>query len=61
MQKITPHLWFDKEAKAAAEFYVTAFPDSKITHTSTLHDTPSGDCDIVSFELAVLKKAYEGK
>ena len=21
MQKITPHLWFDKEAKEAAEFY----------------------------------------
>jgi predicted 3-demethylubiquinone-9 3-methyltransferase (glyoxalase superfamily) len=25
MQKITPHLWFDKEAVRAAEFYVTAF------------------------------------
>jgi predicted 3-demethylubiquinone-9 3-methyltransferase (glyoxalase superfamily) len=52
MQKITPHLWFDKEAKAAAEFYTTLFPDSKITNITTLHDTPSGDTDSVSFELA---------
>jgi predicted 3-demethylubiquinone-9 3-methyltransferase (glyoxalase superfamily) len=52
MQKITPHLWFDKEAKEAAEFYTSLFPDSKITNTTMLHDTPSGDADIVSFELA---------
>lgn len=52
MQKITPHLWFDKEAKEAAEFYAAIFSDSKITNTTTLHNTPSGDCDIVSFELS---------
>lgn len=52
MQKIVPHLWFDTQAKEAAEFYVSAFGnDSKITHVSVLHDTPSGDCDIVSFDL----------
>ena len=51
MQKIIPHLWFDKEAKEAATFYTTVFPESKITHTSLIHNTPSGDCDIVSFEL----------
>lgn len=48
---ITPHLWYNKEAKEAAEFYVTVFPNSKITNVTTIHDTPSGDCDIVSFEL----------
>lgn len=52
MQKIHPHLWFDKEAREAAEFYVSVFPDSKITNVTTLHDTPSGDADVVSFELA---------
>lgn len=31
MQKITPFLWFDTQAKEAAEFYVSVFPDSKIT------------------------------
>ena len=51
MQKIIPHLWFDKEAKEAAEFYTSAFPDSKITNITTIHNTPSGDCDIVSFKL----------
>ncbi|MEI9966563.1 MAG: VOC family protein [Candidatus Moraniibacteriota bacterium] len=51
MHPIIPHLWFDKEAKEAADFYVAAFGDGKITHSSTLHDTPSGDADMVSFEL----------
>ena len=27
-------------------------PNSKITSVKTLRNTPSGDCDIVSFELA---------
>ncbi len=50
-QKITPHLWFDKEAKEAAEFYVSVFPGSKITDVTTLNDTPSGSADVVRFEL----------
>ncbi len=52
MPTITPHFWFDKEAKEAAEFYTSLLPDSKVTNITTLHDTPSGDCDLVSFELA---------
>ena len=52
MQKITPHLWFDQEARQAAEFYTSVFPDSKVTNVTMLHDTPSGDSEIVSFELA---------
>lgn len=52
MQTITPHLWFDKQAREAAEFYAGLLPDSKIKNTTTLTDTPSGDCEIVSFELA---------
>lgn len=51
MQKILPHLWYDKEAKTSAEFYTSIFPDSKITNVTTIHDTPSGDCDIVAFDL----------
>ncbi|HEX2178029.1 MAG TPA: VOC family protein, partial [Actinomycetota bacterium] len=51
MRNITPHLWFDNEAKEAADFYVATFPDSRVTNLTTIHDTPSGDCDIVSFEL----------
>lgn len=52
MQKIIPHLWYDKEAKEAAEFYTSIFPESKITNVTVLNNTPSGDCDVVSFELA---------
>ena len=51
MPTITPHLWYDNEAREAAEFYTSVFPKSSITHVTTLHDTPSGDSDIVSFKL----------
>ncbi len=51
MQKITPHLWFDKEAKEAAEFYTSVFPKSRIKDTTTLNNTPSGIVDIVTIEL----------
>jgi len=52
MQKITPHLWFDTEAKEAAELYTSLLPNSKIRKVTTLHNTPTGDCDVVSFELS---------
>lgn len=52
MPSITPHLWFDKEAKEAAKFYTSTFPNSKITNITTISNTPSGDCDVVSFELS---------
>jgi predicted 3-demethylubiquinone-9 3-methyltransferase (glyoxalase superfamily) len=51
MQKVVPHLWFDKEAKEAAEFYASIFPKSKVNNVTVLRDTPSGDTDVVSFEL----------
>lgn len=51
MQKITPHLWFDKEAKEAAKFYTSLFPNSELTSVTVIPDTPSGDCDVVAFEI----------
>jgi predicted 3-demethylubiquinone-9 3-methyltransferase (glyoxalase superfamily) len=50
-QKISPHLWFDKEAIEAAQSYTTVFKDSKINDTTTVHNTPSGDTEIVTIEL----------
>jgi predicted 3-demethylubiquinone-9 3-methyltransferase (glyoxalase superfamily) len=52
MKKIIPHLWYNKEAKEATAFYTTLFPNSSINNVTTVHDTPSGDCDIVSYTLA---------
>ena len=52
MRKITPHLWFDTQAKEAVELYTSVIPGSRITRATTLYDTPSGDCDLVWFELA---------
>jgi len=51
MQRITPHLWFDKEGKEAATFYTSLLPNSTITNVTTLHGTPSGGSDVVSFQL----------
>lgn len=50
-QKIVPHLWFDRQAQEAAQFYCSLFPDSRVTNITTLQNTPSGDTAIVAFEL----------
>ena len=42
MKKITPCIWLDNEAEEAANFYVSVFPNSKITYTEKyLTETPS--------------------
>lgn len=51
MQKITPFLWFDKEAGEAAKFYTSVFKDSKIKSTTTIDNTPSGTAEIITIEL----------
>jgi predicted 3-demethylubiquinone-9 3-methyltransferase (glyoxalase superfamily) len=51
MQKITPHLWFDKEAQEAAGLYTSIFQDSAIKNTTTLHNTPSGTVELVTIQL----------
>jgi predicted 3-demethylubiquinone-9 3-methyltransferase (glyoxalase superfamily) len=51
MKKIIPHLWYDRQASEAAEFYASIFPDSRVNNVTTLHDTPSGDAETVSFEV----------
>ena len=51
MNRITPHLWFDREAKEAAAFYVSLFPNSRVVASRIIKDTPSGDVEAVDFEL----------
>lgn len=50
------HLWFDTQAKEAAEFYVATFGEvagmrSEIKHVNTLEGTPSGTVDVVTFQI----------
>ena len=54
MQKITPCLWFDTEAEAAAELYVSLFADAKIldvTHYGEAGHRPAGTVMTVTFML----------
>ena len=55
MQKITPFLWYSKEAEEAAAFYVSIFPDSRVNRVSTLPSEspsgPPGSVKIVDFVL----------
>lgn len=52
MQKITTHLWFDTQAREAGEFYTSVFGNSRVKSVNKLHNTPSGDVDIVVIDLA---------
>jgi len=54
MMKITPFLWFDTEAEEAANFYVSLFPNSKITSTTRYGaggPGPAGSVMTVSMDL----------
>ncbi len=48
MTAITPFLWFDDDAREAAERYVSLFPDSRIDSVS---ETPDGETLVVEFTL----------
>ena len=55
MSKIAPCLWFNGEAEEAANFYVSLFPDAKITAISrygTGAPFPAGTALMVEFNLA---------
>lgn len=55
LQKITPFLWYAREAEAAVTFYTAIFPGSRITRVARLpNDSPSGppgSVVVVDFEL----------
>jgi predicted 3-demethylubiquinone-9 3-methyltransferase (glyoxalase superfamily) len=53
-QKITPFLTFDTQAEEAAKFYVSVFPNSKITQVLRYGDAapmPKGSVMVVDFDL----------
>src|SRR5687767_10129404 len=58
IQKITPNLWFDRQAEEAARFYTSVFKNSKIGRISRyskegyeVHKMPEGTVMTVEFEL----------
>jgi predicted 3-demethylubiquinone-9 3-methyltransferase (glyoxalase superfamily) len=54
MSRIAPCLWFNGEAEAAAEFYVSVFPDAAITSVSRYGagaPFPAGTALMVEFRL----------
>jgi predicted 3-demethylubiquinone-9 3-methyltransferase (glyoxalase superfamily) len=58
LQRITPCLWFDRQAEDAAKFYTSIFNNSRIGAISRYgeagrehHDMPPGTVLTVSFEL----------
>ena len=54
MQKITPFLWFHDEAEEAARFYVSIFPNSRITEVARFGKAgpgAEGSVMTVAFEL----------
>lgn len=66
LQKITPNLWFDGNAKEAVDFYVSVFPDGKIISTQNYPNTAeegladfqldmAGKVLTVEFEIAGLR------
>lgn len=54
MKKITPNLWFDGNAQEAVDFYLSVFPDSKITSTS--HYPNSTEEGLADFQLNMAGK-----
>jgi predicted 3-demethylubiquinone-9 3-methyltransferase (glyoxalase superfamily) len=55
MQKITPFLWYAKEAEEAAKFYASIFPNSRVSRVVTMPSEspsgPPGSVKVVDFEL----------
>ena len=54
MQKIIPNLWFDGNAKEAAEYYLSIFKDGKLLNTTYYPKT-------VAEGLADFQKEFAGK
>jgi predicted 3-demethylubiquinone-9 3-methyltransferase (glyoxalase superfamily) len=53
-QRITPFLWFNGQAEEAANFYVSIFPNSKVSAISRYGEAgpgPKGSVMTVAFEL----------
>ncbi len=62
MQKIIPCLWFDGQAEAAATFYASLLPDSRVDKvTRSPADNPSGPAGtVLTVEFTLAGQKYLG-
>ncbi len=51
INKVMAHLWFDKEAVEAGEFYLKVFKNSKLLNKTKIPGTPSGDVGSVTLAI----------
>jgi predicted 3-demethylubiquinone-9 3-methyltransferase (glyoxalase superfamily) len=55
LPKITPFLWYAKDVEAAARFYASVFPDSKVESVTPMNaespSGPAGSVVVVNFTL----------
>lgn len=51
MKKVTPFLWFDKNLKEITDFYISVFPDAKLSSRGELSDTPSGQVEMATLTI----------
>ncbi len=47
MPALTPNLWFDSQAEAAARFYISVFPNSEITEITHYGEAGPGEAGTV--------------
>jgi len=55
MQRITPFLWFEKDAEEAVAYYVSVFEDAEVTNTTRYQEGwpgPTGDVMTMTLRIA---------
>lgn len=61
MKRITPHLWYVREAEEAARFYTGIFPNSRVDRVTPMPaDSPSGPAgSVTSVEFSLGGQAFQ--
>jgi predicted 3-demethylubiquinone-9 3-methyltransferase (glyoxalase superfamily) len=59
--KISPCLWFERQAEEAAEFYCSIFPDSRIDHLmrSSVDTSGAKEGEVILVEFTIAGQSYQ--
>ena len=60
IQKITPFLWFEKEAEDAADYYVSVFKNGKVNNTVRYPKTAEADSGMPAESVMTVEFEIEG-